>query len=144
VVAGTGWIDLGDVVRQDAAGDWWFLGRVSECITTAPGETWATSMIEPHFVHAGVASIAAIGVGRAQQQRVVLVIAPRSWPWTRRSRAALVATTLAQAPELAARLGIGPDGILLRRRLPVDVRHQAKILRGELATWATRRLQVCG
>ena len=140
VVAGADWIDLGDVVRQDESGDWWFLGRASECITIAPGEVWTTAMIEPNFSHDGLRRIAAVGIGEAPHQAVVLVLEPRRWPWTRAARAALIAATLERAPQLAVRLNLTPARVLMRRRLPVDVRHRAKILRGELAAWAADRL----
>jgi hypothetical protein len=33
------------------------------------------------------------------------------------------------------------EGLLFKRALPVDVRHKAKIRRGELKRWAERRLR---
>jgi hypothetical protein len=44
------------------------------------------------------------------------------------------------AAELRARAPGVVGAVQFRRRLPMDVRHNAKILRGELARWAERRL----
>ena len=99
-------------------------------------------MIEPNFSHDGLRRIAAVGMGEAPHQVVVLVLEPRRWPWTQAARTALISTTLKRAPQLAAQLSLSPNRVLVRQRLPVDVRHRAKILRGELAAWAANRLKM--
>lgn len=139
VVAGGSWIDLGDLVRCDDAGRWWFLGRTSERVE-CDGQTWATVLVEERFRHPLVRRVALVGVGERPQQMPVLVIEPQRWPWTRRAATAIIAATLATDGELTQALGLTPERVLLRRRLPVDARHRAKILRHELAAWAAERL----
>jgi olefin beta-lactone synthetase len=66
----------------------------------------------------------------------VLVVEPAPghyllWPKSRRRL----------ARDLRAQASFPLDQILFRRALPLDVRHNAKILRGELASWAARRVR---
>jgi len=139
VMAGEGWIDLGDLARQDGTGRWWFLGRASERVECA-GKIWTTVPVERAFQHPLVRRVALVGIGARPAQTPVLVIEPCRWPWTRRGAQQVVQAVIGAAGGLAVELGLTPERVLLRRRLPVDARHRAKILRHELARWAARRL----
>jgi acyl-CoA synthetase (AMP-forming)/AMP-acid ligase II len=139
VVAG-GSADSGDVLRQDDAGRWWYLGRAADLLHVH-GEVVPALVIEQACATPMAARIAAVPCADASGPGVAVVVQPRRWPWTRRGRAAVVAAVLAAGSPCCGRLGITAQRILLRRRLPVDRRHRAKVLRHVLAAWVARRIQ---
>jgi acyl-CoA synthetase (AMP-forming)/AMP-acid ligase II len=130
------WHRMGDLGRFDEQGRLWFCGRKSDRIETANGPLY-TSWIEPIFERdPRVARAAVVGVGRRPRQKTVLVVEPvpghySIWPGRRRHL----------ARDLRAHASFSLDEILFRRTLPLDIRHNAKILRGELASWATKRVR---
>jgi acyl-CoA synthetase (AMP-forming)/AMP-acid ligase II len=133
--AGGAWHRMGDLGRLDGEGRLWFCGRKSERIETADGPIY-TTWAEPAFAaHPRVARAAVVGVGPRPRQRCVLVIEPMpgSYPGTPRARSVF-------AGELRAMSGTAISAVLFRRALPLDVRHNAKILRHDLARWAEGRL----
>jgi acyl-CoA synthetase (AMP-forming)/AMP-acid ligase II len=135
---GGDWHRMGDLGRFDAAGRLWFCGRKSERVETSRGRL-LTACVEPLLEHPAVRRLALVGVGARPAQRAVVVAEARSawtllWPPLRRRI----------ARELLARAHAHPasrpiEQVLFRRALPLDPRHAAKILRGELAAWASRR-----
>ena len=70
---------------------------------------------------------------------LVVEPAPGHWPKTARARRELTEAVLAggTAGPPAAR---AIRAVLVHRKLPLDIRHNAKVLRGELARWAAGRL----
>lgn len=137
---GGDWHRMGDLGRRDAEGRIWFCGRKAERVETASG-LLLTTCIEQLFAHPAVRRVALVGVGARPRQRAFLVVEPEHlhtllWPPARHRL----------ARELLERARVHPEahvleGVLFRRRLPVDVRHAAKILRGELAAWAARKVR---
>lgn len=136
----------GDLAWRDARGRVWFCGRVVHRVTTPTGPVDPLPVEQLVLGHPAVERAALVAVGDAGAMRPVLVVqpaataVPASWrPGGRTRRAGLVA-------ELRARLDAHPhgavvDAILLRRRIPVDARHNAKIGYEQLARWATARLR---
>jgi len=100
-----------------------------------------TDRCEPIFNrHPAVSRSALVGLGPAGAQRPVLVIEPVGGKLPNHQRA------LALATELVALAKTHPTTaeiktVLFHPRLPVDVRHNAKINREELAAWAARKLK---
>jgi acyl-CoA synthetase (AMP-forming)/AMP-acid ligase II len=130
------WHRMGDLGRFDAEGRLWFCGRKSERIETEAG-TLYTTWTEPAFeAHPRVARAAVVGVGSRPRQRSVLVVepAPGHFPL-------LPSTRRRFANELRARGTPSVSAVLFHRALPLDVRHNAKILRNDLAHWAEKRLR---
>ena len=89
--------------------------------------------------HPRVRRSALVGVGPRGTERPVLVVelegaAPRGRP----AQAELAAEILRRAPPAPAAEPV--RDVLFKPALPVDVRHNAKIKRGELKRWAERRL----
>ncbi|MDJ0787972.1 MAG: hydrolase, partial [Myxococcota bacterium] len=76
--------------------------------------------------------VAAVGVGPVGVQQLVLVIE------TPGARDGLATDQLAQA--VRAAVGEPVAAVLTQRALPVDIRHNAKIGRPELARFAARKL----
>ena len=136
----------GDLAWRDDDGRLWFCGRTVHRITTADGPLDPLPVEQLVLGHRWVWRAALVGVDDGAGQRPVLVVqyvaaaASALRPWTRAGRAGrrrLVA-------ELRERLDARPSGaqvtdVLLRRRVPVDARHNAKIGYEQLARWAARR-----
>jgi acyl-coenzyme A synthetase/AMP-(fatty) acid ligase len=123
------WHRMGDCGRLDEAGRLWFLGRKVERVRTSEGTLYTEPCEQVFRSHPRARRCALIGVG---------------------AEPALVAeTTLAgtaDAEQLAAELRalarLHPQTaqvktFYFRKNFPVDVRHNAKIHRLTLASWAT-------
>jgi acyl-CoA synthetase (AMP-forming)/AMP-acid ligase II len=133
---GGAWHRMGDLGRLDAEGRLWFCGRKADRVETGAGALY-TACVEPAFeAHPRVARAAILGLGARPRQRPALVVEPRrgAFPRTASARAAFAAElrALDAAPAV--------EDVLFRRALPLDVRHNAKILRHELVPWAEARL----
>jgi acyl-CoA synthetase (AMP-forming)/AMP-acid ligase II len=135
--AGRTWHRMGDLGALDPRGRLWFHGRRVEALATAQGRL-TTESVEPAFAdHPAVARCALVGIGPVGSQEPVLVVEARRFP-----RGRLEASNLAS--ELRQHAAANPLSLRVRRvvfqrRLPVDVRHNAKIHRLKLtAHWAGR------
>ena len=134
------WHRMGDLGALDASGRLFFFGRCVEKIRTPEGDL-ATESLEPAFrQHPQVFRCALIGIGAAPDQSPALVVEPRSehFPGTEDARRRFIAELreIALVNPQAARV----KQIVFQRALPVDVRHNAKIHRLQLAKEWTSRL----
>jgi len=90
--------------------------------------------------HPAIYRSALVGIGEPGRQRPVIIVEPwpGKMPWRRRSRQVLLdeLAALGKANPLTA----GIERILIHRSMPVDIRHNSKIFREQLAPWAARRL----
>ena len=136
-----GWHRTGDIGVLDEQGRLWIEGRLSHVITTSTGPLGPVSIeqrVEGALVDTpeGAATVAAVGVGPRGSQVIAIVCSPGrgSSPRSGSTRLSLAPTELVErvravAPEVAA--------VLWCDRLPVDVRHGAKIDRVRLAQAAS-------
>ena len=137
------WHRMGDLGYLDDEGRVWFYGRKSHRVITATG-TLFTEPVELVFGrHPDVARSALVGLGPTGRKTPVVIIEPKERQVLRdpRARAAL----LADLRELGARhtMTAGISAFLLHPSFPVDIRHNAKIFREQLAVWAEgQRLNV--
>lgn len=134
------WHRMGDLGALDASGRLFFFGRCVEKIRTPEGDL-ATESLEPVFrQHPQVFRCALIGIGAAPDQSPALVVEPRPghFPETEDARRRFIAELreIALVNPQAARV----KQIVFQRALPVDVRHNAKIHRLQLAKEWTSRL----
>jgi acyl-CoA synthetase (AMP-forming)/AMP-acid ligase II len=135
------WHRMGDLGSLDAEGRLFFFGRRVEKVRTVEGDL-PTESLEPAFrQHPQVFRCALIGLGDAPRQTPALVVEPRagSFPATDADRERFIA-------ELRELGRIHPQStvvkhIVFQRALPVDVRHNAKIHRLQLAKEWTARLE---
>ncbi len=139
---GGAWHRMGDVGRLDPEGRLWFLGRKAHRLETAQGVLYPVPLENAFDVTQGVARTALVGVGPRGAERPVLVV-ERDLP---RERVHTLVPRLRQrSDELAAgATAEAPAPIrefLFHPRFPVDVRHNAKIRREQLKTWAERALR---
>ncbi len=134
------WHRMGDLGSLDVAGRLFFLGRRVEKVRTADGDL-PTESLEPAFrQHPQAFRCALIGLGATPHQTAALVVEPRAgyFPETEAARTRFIA-------ELRELARLHPQSALVKhivfqRALPVDVRHNAKIHRLQLAKEWTRRL----
>lgn len=135
------WHRIGDLGYLDEQDRFWFCGRKSHRIQTPQG-TMFTVPCEARFnSHPKIYRSALVGVGEPGEQLPVIVA--ETWPEHRpecpEDEEALVGELLqlAQSHHLTQPV----KHVFLRAALPVDIRHNAKIFREQLAEWAAERLQ---
>lgn len=136
------WHRMGDVGYLDAEGRLWFCGRKGHLVETAAGRLF-TDQVEPVFnTHPRVYRTALVGVGEKPRQKAVIVVETESFYQPTPEEFAQVLV-----PELRA---IGrpfeptkriEHFLLFSGSFPVDVRHNIKINREQLAVWAGQRIE---
>jgi olefin beta-lactone synthetase len=133
-----GWHRSGDVGHLDADGRLWIEGRLTHVVTTAAG------VVTPVGVERSVEAIdhvtmaAAVGVGPPGAQALVVVVATDPPP----GRPQLAPLTLVDRVREAIGAAVGVDvaAVIAVPALPVDVRHESKIDRAEVARQAEKLL----
>jgi acyl-CoA synthetase (AMP-forming)/AMP-acid ligase II len=127
---------MGDLAWQDAQRRLWFCGRKSQRLQTRQG-LLGTENVEPIFnLHPAVSRSALVGIGVSPLQKPVLCIERQHG--NDMSEQQLFADLLAMARTHRHTQHI--DSFLIHPGFPVDIRHNAKIGREQLAVWATERL----
>ena len=122
---------IGDLGYLDDQGRLWFCGRKSHRVKTAHGDEMYTVPCEAIFnEHPEVYRSALVGVDGAP------VIVVELEPEAKTSKAVLTEELLALGR--ANPLTCAIERVRFHPAFPVDVRHNAKIHRGELARWAAR------
>ncbi len=128
------WHRMGDLGRFDEKGRLWFFGRKSHRVVTE-SKTYFTEPCEAVFAKLSGHRTALVGVGERPRQRAVLVIeapGPAEAPADELERL----RALAKGHPVTERI----DSVLRwRGDFPVDIRHNAKIRREEIAAWAARQ-----
>ncbi len=123
------WHRSGDVGHVDASGRLWIEGRVDHLIHTADG---AHTPVPIELAAESVAQVdqaAAVGIGPIGTQQIAVVV----------TGASLDKAVVADAATAAAvRAAIVPDvaAVLVAPKIPVDRRHNSKIDRSRIQTWA--------
>lgn len=134
------WHRMGDVGYFDTDGRLWFCGRKNHRLETMSGPLFSVPVEEIFNAHPDVRRTALVGLGDRPRQRPVLVVEPRpgAWPRTAGARARWINELRALAAHHPT-LGTIRD-FLFHPGLPVDYRHNAKIIREALVPWAARRV----
>jgi len=132
------WHRMGDVGIMDGLGRLWYCGRVSQRVETGQ-ETLFADQCEAIFnQHPDLARSALVGVGPKGRQLPVLCIEVKgklSPVDTERVHYDLL--QLAQAHAITRSIRT----VLFHPGFPVDIRHNSKIAREELAAWAEQKLR---
>lgn len=134
------WHRMGDLGRLDTKGRLWFHGRCAEKVETSLGAI-TTESIEPLFRdHEAVERCALIGIGKPTQQTPALVIElkPEFIPLNSVEKESLLRSLRQKASNHPLAMQI--KEIIFQDKLPVDVRHNAKIHRLQLAREWTQKL----
>ena len=117
------WHRMGDLGWQDEQGRLWFCGRKSERVRTAGGELYTECVEGPVNAVPGVYRSALVGLGEPGQQTPAVVI--EAEPGADHDQ------IVPGVREIVQRFGI--ERIEFSKGFPVDIRHNAKIRRHELA-----------
>jgi olefin beta-lactone synthetase len=131
------WHRTGDLGWTDDRGRLWFVGRKTQRVTTRRGPLFTVQCEGVFNGHPEVRRTALVGVGEPGAQRPALCVELRA-PSDDATRARIERElrALGGANELTRPIAT----FLFHPGFPVDIRHNAKIGREELAAWATRRL----
>jgi acyl-CoA synthetase (AMP-forming)/AMP-acid ligase II len=135
---GSHWHRMGDLGWMDDAGRIWFCGRKNHRVVTESA-TLFTIPVEARFnLHPDVARTALVGVGPRPNQRPVLCVELRPGRRRQWKRIEGELRSMAQAEPCLQSV----QDFLPCRTFPVDIRHNAKIFREQLAVWAARKFGV--
>lgn len=147
------WHRSGDLGHLDEEGRLWIEGRVAHGIETAQGLVTPVPLELAAEEAPGVARAAAVGVGPRGVHQIVIVVETASrhrLASVRRSRvaparprvrlASMEMSTAVRSAVSRRHLEVRIAAVLEAERLPVDVRHNAKIDRTALSTAADRFL----
>jgi len=131
------WHRMGDLGKLDAQGRLWFCGRKSHRVQTAR-ELYFTIPCEGVFnAHTDVRRTALVSVGPTGMNAPVLCVELEGKPsHVARQRIELELRRLGKSHDHTR----GIEKFLFHPGFPVDVRHNAKICREELAVWAAGQL----
>jgi acyl-CoA synthetase (AMP-forming)/AMP-acid ligase II len=134
------WHRMGDVGYLDGQGRFWFCGRMAHRVQRREGPMYTIRCEAIFNQHPRVYRSALVGIGPALQQQPVIIVEP--WPdhrpRGRTERRKLIDDLghLARANPLTS----GIRDFLIHPAMPVDVRHNAKICREQLAVWAAKKM----
>jgi len=129
------WHRLGDIGYRDADGRIWFCGRKAHRVITADRTLFSVCCEAIFNEHPDVNRSALVGVGLKGAQEPVIVVEPHGGKvpeGDQRNAFAQALLDLGKASPVTATI----HRVLFHPSLPVDVRHNAKIDREQLAQWA--------
>jgi acyl-CoA synthetase (AMP-forming)/AMP-acid ligase II len=143
----TMWHRMGDVGYLDDQNRFWYCGRKSHRVDSQGSSYFSVPLEEIFNAHPRVRRSALVGCGPASDATPYLIVelvaddpaqdaARADDKFVAELRAIRDAHALSNE---AVRL-LTLDPVLIHPKMPVDVRHNAKINREELAAWATRQL----
>ena len=128
---------MGDVGYFDAAGRLWFCGRKSQRVQRSGGDLFSTPFEAIFNTHPQVARSALVGIMRDGQQEPVICVELN--PEGKRAKRATFIGELRALADQHSHTRIIRD-FLIHPRFPVDIRHNAKINREQLALWAQKKV----
>ena len=126
------WHRMGDVGYLDEQNRFWFCGRKSHRLLTEVGTMFTVPCEAIVNTHPAIYRCALVGVGQANQQVPVIVAEP--WPQhfpanqERTDRLAKEIFDLCKSNPLTEAV----SEVIIRKSLPVDIRHNSKIFREKL------------
>jgi acyl-CoA synthetase (AMP-forming)/AMP-acid ligase II len=133
------WHRMGDVGYLDERDRFWFCGRKSQRVITDQATLYTIPCEAIFNQHPRVYRSALVGVGPPRQQRPVVIV--ELWPDQQTKSADDERGLVGELLDMGARFPHtqGIRDVLIHRSLPVDIRHNAKIFREQLAVWASER-----
>jgi acyl-CoA synthetase (AMP-forming)/AMP-acid ligase II len=128
------WHRTGDVGYLDDAGRFWYCGRKSQRVESANGPLYTECVEAVANRDPEIRRCALVGVGLRRQQAPVLVF-ERTGNRVNRGGHSLLDSLQSQVSTRFV------QAVFDYGRLPVDIRHNAKINRELLAQWAAKRIR---
>ncbi|WP_327099842.1 fatty acid CoA ligase family protein [Nocardia vinacea] len=127
------WHRVGDLAWQDESGRLWFCGRTAQRVRTAAGDLFTVQCEQIFNTHPDVHRTALVGVGEPGAQIPVLCFELRSGvAESEIPRVQRELWSIARGREFTRSIKV----FRAHPGFPVDIRHNAKIGREELAVWA--------
>ena len=120
-----GWHRTGDVGHLDPTGGLWIEGRVAHVITTSRGPVTPVPIEQNVEKLEGIYQAACVGVGPTGNQVVVVVVVLE-----------YKIPELELMDSIRAVSGVPVSSVLIIKKLPTDIRHNAKINREKVSQWA--------
>ena len=134
------WHRMGDLGYLDGQRRLWFCGRRAHRVETKGGTLFTICCEAIVNEHPDVARSALVGIAdgaNSQWQQPVMIIEPLKTGLIVKEKLLTEVQALAAASSVTA----GIRFFLIHPDFPVDIRHNAKIFREQLAVWAQSRLQ---
>lgn len=137
-----GWHRTGDVGHFDAVGRLWVEGRLTHVLVTSQGVLTPVALEQAAELVPGVRRAAAVAVGQTGAASPVIVaeVGPRFEGKKTRAGRAPVELTRRVRQAVLEQTGVEVSAVLMVAEHPTDVRHNSKIDRPVLATWARKVL----
>jgi acyl-CoA synthetase (AMP-forming)/AMP-acid ligase II len=134
------WHRMGDVGYLDERDRFWFCGRKTHRVQTKNGTLFTIRCEAVLNGHDAVYRSALVGIGEAGSQMPVMVVEPwpEHWPTTKSARQQLIQQCQARLKQHPLTAEI--DRVLIRKALPVDIRHNAKIFREKLSVSVAKQI----
>ena len=134
------WHRMGDVGYLDDQGRFWFCGRKTHRVITTDGVMFTVPCEAIINTHDSIYRSALVGIGDRGKEIPVIIVEPldEHWPQSDQQKATLIdeLKELAASHETTRSI----EHFLIRRKLPVDIRHNSKIFREQLKPWAEKQL----
>lgn len=131
---GLQWHRTGDIGHLDAEGRLWIEGRTQHIVTPPTGAIGPGGPEDDIQRLSQINRVSIVGVGPVGTQAIVAVIEPHDSS----IRPGLAPTELTDAVRAATHTQLA--AVLVTDRVPVDIRHNSKIDRPQLAQWAAHVL----
>jgi olefin beta-lactone synthetase len=128
------WHRTGDVGYFDDQARFWYCGRKSQRVVTPKGTLFTECVEAVVNTHPDVRLSALVGVVRNGRMSPIVIVEPEDRRTSENMACEILRLSSTHSDMSQVSL------VLTYPKLPVDVRHNAKIRREELAQWATRLL----
>ena len=133
------WHRMGDAGYLAEDGRFWFCGRKTHRVQTPQGTLFTIPCEAIANEHPKIYRSALVGVGPVGAQDPIIIAEPwpEHWPQSPAEDQELRDEILARLKAHDTTAGI--EEVILYKSLPVDIRHNAKIFREQLAPWAAQQ-----
>lgn len=132
------WHRMGDLGWIDKNGRIWFCGRKNHRVISQNGVLYSIPCEAIFNNHPRVFRSALVGLGSPPDQKPVIVVElEENDPGKDQETLRVELLTMARTNMMTETI----DTILIKDKLPVDIRHNSKIFREQLVNWASKKIQ---
>ncbi len=133
------WHRMGDVGYLDSSDRFWFCGRMAHRVVTATQTLFSIPCEAIFNQHPQVFRSALVGIGPRGQQQPEIIVEPYAGQFPREATARDQLLRELRALAKTSPLTSDIATIRIHPALPVDIRHNSKIFREQLAVWAEQQ-----